>query len=109
MDRRTGRRRRIHDHLGGENLVSIEFENAILAGVTLIREAIQSQNYSPGEAGWQVKANGEAEFADLTIRSSDGSGATVEISNGKAEFTADSGWKIIVDPTSDLPVIYFQD
>lgn len=62
--------------------MSIEFENAILAGVTLIREAIQSQNFQAGVAGWQIKADGTAEFADLVIRSSDGSGSTVVIANG---------------------------
>jgi hypothetical protein len=89
--------------------MSITFQDAILAGMTLIREAIQSQNYQAGVAGWRIAASGEAEFADLTIRSSDGSGATVEIENGKAIFTAANGWQIIIDPTNDLPVIYFLD
>lgn len=85
------------------------FQNSILAGVTLIREAIQSQNYQAGTEGWTVNADGTAEFADLTIRSSDGSGATVEIENGRATFTAANGWQIIIDPTNDLPIIYFRD
>lgn len=89
--------------------MSISFENLLVAGVTLIREAIQSQNFVQGVAGWQVKADGSAEFSDLTIRSSDGSGATVVIENGTAEFTAANGWKIIIDPTLSLPVIYFLD
>ncbi|MFF8495216.1 hypothetical protein ACF06O_30825 [Streptomyces albidoflavus] len=83
------------------------FRNSILAGMTLIREAIQSQNYQAGTAGWKIAADGEAEFADLTIRSSDGSGASVEIENGRATFTAPSGWRIIIDPTHFRPIIYF--
>ncbi|MGW2795185.1 hypothetical protein ACWC9H_35410 [Streptomyces sp. NPDC001251] len=63
--------------------MSIEFENAILAGVTLIREAIQSQNFVTGVDGWQIKSDGTAEFSDLTIRSSDGSGSTVVVANGE--------------------------
>lgn len=85
------------------------FRNSILAGMTLIREAIQSQNYEPGQAGWKIASDGTAEFADLTIRSSDGQGGTVVIENGRAVFTAPSGWQIIIDPTLDLPVIFFND
>jgi hypothetical protein len=85
------------------------FRNSILAGLTLIREAIRSQNYVAGVAGWSIDADGSAEFADLSIRSSDGSGAVVEIANGVITLTAPSGWKIILDPTLSLPVIYFLD
>jgi hypothetical protein len=85
------------------------FRSSILAGTQLIREAIQSSNYLPGASGWTINRDGSAEFADLTIRSSDGSGATVEVENGKAIFTAANGWQIIIDPTNDLPIIYFKD
>ncbi|MBW5252041.1 hypothetical protein JGS39_24080 [Streptomyces sp. P01-B04] len=85
------------------------FRESILAGKKLVREAIQSGQYIPGSSGWTINRDGTAEFADLTIRSSDGSGATVEIENGKAIFTAANGWQIIVDPTNNLPVIYFKD
>lgn len=85
------------------------FRNSILAGTTLVREAIQSQNYEGGVSGWIIRSDGTAEFADLTIRSSDGSGASVEIENGKAVFTAANGWQIIIDPTNVLPIIYFLD
>ena len=50
--------------------MAIEFENPVTAGVTLIREAIQSQNFVAGSDGWQIKANGDAEFNDVTIRGS---------------------------------------
>lgn len=87
----------------------MSFRNSILAGLTLIREAIRSQNYDPGVAGWSIEADGTAEFSDLTIRSSDGSGATVDVENGKITLTAANGWKIILDPTNVLPIIYFRD
>lgn len=58
------------------------FRNSILAGVTLIREAIQSQNFVTGVSGWQIAADGTAEFADLTIRSSDGTSSTIVLANG---------------------------
>lgn len=62
--------------------MAVEFSDAILAGVTLVREAIQSQNFVQGESGWQIAADGKAEFSDLTIRSSDGSESNVTIANG---------------------------
>lgn len=61
----------------------MSFRNSILAGLTLIREAIRSQNYDPGVAGWTINSDGTAEFADLTVRSSDGSGNTIELVNGE--------------------------
>jgi hypothetical protein len=48
--------------------MAIEFENPLTAGTVLVREAIQSQNYNPGSAGWIVEADGDAEFNDVTIR-----------------------------------------
>lgn len=85
------------------------FRNSILAGLTLIREAIRSQNYAAGLAGWSIDADGSAEFADLTIRSSNGAGASVVVANGVITATAANGWKIVIDPTLTLPVIYFRD
>ena len=50
--------------------MAIEFDNPVTAGVTLIREAIQSQNFVAGSAGWQIEADGDAEFNDVIIRGS---------------------------------------
>lgn len=75
--------------------MSIEFQDAILAGVTLIREAIQSQNFAAGSAGWQIKSDGAAEFSDLTIRSSDGSSSTVTVANGKIQIRDGSSVLVI--------------
>jgi hypothetical protein len=44
------------------------FRNEIVAGNTLIREAIQSENYQPGSQGWSINQDGSAEFNDVTIR-----------------------------------------
>lgn len=40
----------------------------IVAGNTLIAEAIQSQNFATGASGWQIAANGNAEFNNVTVR-----------------------------------------
>lgn len=44
------------------------FRSQIVAGLTLIREAIQSQNYVPGISGWIIESTGNAEFNNLTVR-----------------------------------------
>lgn len=44
------------------------FRNAVVAGVTLIRDAIQSQNYQAGVQGWSINSNGSAEFSNVVIR-----------------------------------------
>lgn len=43
------------------------FSDPITAGDVLIREAIQSPNYSPGSTGWTINRDGTAEFTGLTI------------------------------------------
>lgn len=44
------------------------FRNEITAGTTLIREAIRSQDFESGSAGWTINADGSAEFNNVTIR-----------------------------------------
>lgn len=44
------------------------FENSILAGKKLVREAIQSPNYVTGVSGWTINKDGSAEFSNLTAR-----------------------------------------
>lgn len=46
----------------------INLRQEIVAGITLIREAIQSQNFIAGVAGWRIKANGDAEFNSIIVR-----------------------------------------
>lgn len=59
------------------------FRDSILAGKKLVREAIQSPNFVTGLTGWSINKDGTAEFADLTVRSSDGSSSTITIANGQ--------------------------
>ncbi len=44
------------------------FGNALVAGFTLVRQAIQSANYVAGISGWMVGRDGNAEFNDVTMR-----------------------------------------
>lgn len=48
-----------------------------------VNSRIHSANYSTGVSGWIIRNDGSAEFADIVIRSSDGSGNTVQIANGE--------------------------
>ena len=42
-------------------------ENPIVGGSVLRIPAIQSPNFSPGVAGWQITQEGDAQFNELTI------------------------------------------
>jgi hypothetical protein len=57
----------------------------IVAGTVLVVEAVQSQNYAAGSAGWYLAANGDAEIGNLTARGSfvsgSGTGPHVEITS----------------------------
>lgn len=44
------------------------FRNPIVAGLTLVRQAIRSRNYVPGVSGWSINRDGSAEFADALVR-----------------------------------------
>jgi len=46
----------------------VPFTNPLVAGTTLIRDAIQSPNYIAGVSGWSINKDGSAEFNDLTVR-----------------------------------------
>lgn len=46
----------------------MSFRNAVVSGLTLVREAIQSLGYVAGSVGWAVNRDGSAEFSDATIR-----------------------------------------
>lgn len=46
------------------------FNDPVVAGDELIREAIRSADYSPGTSGWRIAADGDAEFNDVTVRGS---------------------------------------
>jgi hypothetical protein len=42
----------------------MQFLSSILAGLTLVRQAIQSSNYVPGVSGWRISADGTCEFVN---------------------------------------------
>jgi hypothetical protein len=44
------------------------FTNSILAGTSLVRQAIQSPNYATASTGWTINQDGSAEFNSITIR-----------------------------------------
>lgn len=51
--------------------MAIQFENSVVAGVVLIRDSIQSQNFeidAQGEiTGWQINSDGSSTFTSTTI------------------------------------------
>lgn len=49
-------------------VVSVPFTNPIIAGTTLVREAIRSPNYVPGASGWTINKDGSVEFGSATVR-----------------------------------------
>lgn len=44
------------------------FSDPIVAGNTLIRDAIESDPYVPGVTGWSINKDGSADFNDITVR-----------------------------------------
>ena len=44
------------------------FQNDVVGGTTLVRNAINSPNYVPGVSGWTINRDGSAEFANVTTR-----------------------------------------
>ena len=69
------------------------FQNPIVAGLALIRDAIRSPNYAPGSAGWSVNKDGSAEFNNLLAR------ATIILGDP-------NGQRIVLDSVNDLIQIY---
>ncbi|WP_371591259.1 hypothetical protein [Streptomyces sp. NBC_00470] len=78
------------------------FNNAVVGGTVLLREAIQSPNYQAGLAGWTINQDGTAEFADLEIRSTDGSGNRIELANGSVQLY-DSLGDLVAELSASLP------
>lgn len=46
----------------------IDFQNIVVAGTKLVRDAIQSPNYVVGVSGWTVNQDGSVEFNNATFR-----------------------------------------
>lgn len=45
-----------------------QFRDALVAGTTLIRDAIRSRNYKPGVSGWSINKDGTSELSNVTVR-----------------------------------------
>jgi phage minor structural protein len=78
----------------------------ITLGTTGGDSIIKSGNYSAGSAGWQIKANGDAEFNNVTVRgtigtASIGTGSTITVSgnirSSNFNSSTDTGWLIYGD------------
>jgi phage minor structural protein len=78
----------------------------ITLGTTGGDSIIKSGNYSAGTAGWQIKANGDAEFNNVTVRgtigtASIGTGETItaygNIQSWNFDGATDTGWYIYGD------------
>lgn len=70
--------------------MAIEFDPPIVAGTTLVREAIQSQNFVPNTSGWQIKADGTATFTGVTVISTSADG-TVTVADGEIDVKNSAG------------------
>lgn len=87
------------------------FRNPILAGDTLIRVAMQSENFETGIAGWRIERDGDAEFNDITVRGrlvTTGPGGTVIIDDGEieaigADYTTEISNGRVLIYTQDVP------
>lgn len=75
------------------------FSNPIVGGVTLVRPAIQSPNYTAGVSGWAIKKDGSAEFNNIVLR---GSGTIDAIIVGPP-----TGSQVVVGSTPTVGFIKF--
>jgi len=61
------------------------------ANVVLVNQVIQSNNYSPNVSGWAIFGNGDAEFANTSIR---GTLTAVELQIDENNFWEDDGFML---------------
>lgn len=69
-----------------------QVERTVVAGDTLIAEAIQSQNFSTGVSGWTINADGSYEFgpggtirSDVSVKGANGSEVDINADGSGAE------------------------
>lgn len=74
------------------------FNNPVVGGTTLIREAIQSPDFVHLVSGWSINQDGTAEFAIITARGKI-IAATIE--------TAESGPRIVINPADNPTSLRF--
>lgn len=75
------------------------FSNPVVAGNTLVRQAIQSANYSAGVLGWRIGRDGTAEFSQVTVRGTFTAGS----SPGQIVQATVNGFFVFYDDGTSLP------
>jgi hypothetical protein len=87
------------------------FRNSIVAGVELIRDAIQSRNFQTGVQGWRIARDGTAEFLTAIIRGSfisgNPTGARVFIDSANSRiqiFDSNNDLVSEIDPTTGISI-----
>lgn len=75
------------------------FQDAILAGNTLVRDSIKSENYVAGSTGWQISRDGNAEFNNLSSR---GGLVTGFAPNARWELSSSHGNQILGFPADNV-------
>lgn len=70
------------------------FNNPVVGGTTLIRDAIHSPNYVAGTSGWTINKDGTVEFTSALLR-------------GALEVGSSTGPQIQITPALPQPTIYF--
>lgn len=63
----------------------MQFDNPIVGGTTLVRDSIQSSNFTVS-SGWQIKRDGTATFSNVNIRGGTSVGNTGLYYNGTPAF-----------------------
>jgi hypothetical protein len=71
--------------------VGFTFRDIVVAGTTLVREAIQSPNYEAGASGWTINQDGSAEFNGIVIR-------------GTGVFGNPTGQRVYISPTGVIQI-----
>jgi hypothetical protein len=74
----------------------LQFQNPIVAGTTLVREAIRSPNYVAGSAGWSINQDGTVEFSNGTFRG--------QVVAGGGNVILNAGGLAIDGPTSQYDI-----
>lgn len=73
------------------------FHNRIVAGVTLVIDGIESDNYVAGVSGWRIARDGSAEFTSLAVDGGSAVQITITFTDGSqirlfgGNYTEDSG------------------
>lgn len=84
------------------------FQNSILAGTNLVREAMQSEGFTAGANGWRIERDGDAEFNNVVIRGDIGGSfdGTIDSDDLQAESNnynpGVSGWRIERDGDAEF-------